>query len=65
MWCEMICTFGNDHVWSWPQKWMDEGPEAYAENYMEKPGSVHLSPAWHRWNYESNMPNEALAKEYE
>jgi hypothetical protein len=48
----------------WPPKWYEMAPEKYAECYMEKPGSVHLSPYFHQWDYWSNQPNERLRAEY-
>lgn len=41
----------------WPQRWYDMDPEEYAEQFMEKPRSVHLSPEFHEWNYEKGTAN--------
>jgi len=46
-----------DNVYEWPELWYQVDPKTYAENYMEKPGSVHLSPESYPWNLESNLPN--------
>lgn len=56
-------VFG-DWIFRWPDKWYDIDPELYANTYMERPGSVHLSPAWHLWDYVNNQPNQALQGEY-
>lgn len=57
----LLRTFGSENVFQWPDAWYDLDPEEYAERHMEKPSSVHLSPVWHRWDYEKNAPNGAYA----
>jgi hypothetical protein len=58
-------SFGEENVRQWPAMWhhLDDTGKTYADRYMEKPGSVHLSPRWHRWDYEAEQPNLMLAKE--
>lgn len=52
---EMSVRFANVHFW--PLRWYDMDPEEYASSFMEKPRSVHLSPAHHEWNYLTNERN--------
>lgn len=49
-----------DNVWLWPSEWYEMDPEAYAKTYMEKPGSVHLSPEFYEWNLIDNTERHAL-----
>lgn len=61
-----LCLYGAFGVWdvyNWPRAWYLDS-YWYADERMEKPGSVHLSPAWHRWDYENNVPNARLIEEY-
>ena len=48
----MGLTFGNVHYW--PREWFQMDPEKYADTFMEKPRSVHLSPAFYPWDLERN-----------
>ncbi len=48
----MLNKFKN--VKTWPDRWFEIDPEAYAEDFMEKPRSVHLSPARYEWDLENN-----------
>lgn len=52
---QMLWRFYKIH--HWPQRWYEMDPEKYAQDFMEKPRSVHLSPRFHDWNYEENKPN--------
>lgn len=49
-----------DKVHEWPENWYLISPENYAKTYMEKPGSVHLSPEFYEWDLETNRPNARL-----
>lgn len=53
--------FMFENVFYWPKQWYDMDPEEYAKIYMEKPGSVHLSPEFYEWDLLTNMPNSKLA----
>lgn len=44
--------FKNVH--RWPAEFFEATPEEYSQNFMEKPGSVHLSPAHYEWDLEKN-----------
>jgi len=46
-----------ENVHEWPQNWYLMNPESYAKTYMEKPGSVHLSPEFYEWDLLNNQPN--------
>jgi hypothetical protein len=47
-------------VFTWPENWYSMDPELYAKTYMEKPGSVHLSPEFYEWDLVNNEENKAL-----
>lgn len=49
----MLETFHN--VKMWPDEWFEMDPQEYAETCMEKPQSVHLSPAMYEWDLERNV----------
>ena len=46
-----------ENVYHWPQEWYEIDPELYSKLYMEKPGSVHLSPEFYEWDLLHNAPN--------
>jgi hypothetical protein len=46
-----------DKVHEWPKQWFMIDPEDYAKTYMEKPGSVHLSPEFYEWDLWNNYEN--------
>lgn len=46
-----------DNVYEWPTNWYMMDPEDYARTYMEKPGSVHLSPEFYEWDLLNNVQN--------
>lgn len=48
----MLDKFKN--VKTWPDEWFKLDPEVYADRFMEKPRSVHLSPAFYEWDLEEN-----------
>jgi hypothetical protein len=48
----MVSNFKN--VKTWPDRWFEMDPEEYANEFMEKPRSVHLSPARYEWDLENN-----------
>jgi hypothetical protein len=52
---EMKYQFENVH--QWPTNWYMIDPEDYAKTYMEKPGSVHLSPEFYEWDLVNNYEN--------
>lgn len=52
---EMKYQFDNVH--QWPSNWYMIDPEDYAKTYMEKPGSVHLSPEFYEWDLVNNYEN--------
>lgn len=56
----MGLTFGQ--VFYWPSEWLQMDPEDYANTYMEKPRSVHLSPEFYTWDLERNEPNAFYRK---
>ena len=49
---------------AWPTAWYNMDPAEYARTRMEKPGSVHLSPEWHVWDYDRDRYNSKLMAEY-
>lgn len=53
---EMLMRFTN--VKEWPAHWFELPPHEYAEIHMERPRSVHLSPASYEWDLEKNGANK-------
>jgi len=49
-------------VLDWPTHWFEESPEEFASNYMEKPGSVHLSREYYYWDWATGKKNNKLVK---
>jgi len=49
-------------VLDWPSHWFSENPEEFAKNYMEKPGSVHLSREFYYWDWNTGEKNNKLIK---
>jgi len=49
-------------VLDWPTHWFSENPEEFAKNYMEKPGSVHLSREFYYWDWNTEAKNSKLIK---
>lgn len=49
-------------VLTWPEHWFSENPEEFANNYMEKPGSVHLSREYYYWDWTTGKKNQKLVK---
>lgn len=47
--------FDQSQLFFWPDEWYTMDPEEYAKTYMEKPGSVHLSPRHYVWDFERNV----------
>ena len=47
-----------ENVFHWPTHWYMMDPEEYAKTYMEKPGSVHLSPEFYEWDLAENQENK-------
>lgn len=46
-----------ENVKKWPSSWYTMDPEEYANTFMEKPRSVHLSPEFYEWDLERNEPS--------
>lgn len=49
-------------VLKWPEHWYSENPEEFANKYMEKPGSVHLSREYYYWDWNTGEKNSNLIK---
>jgi hypothetical protein len=49
-------------VLDWPEHWYSTSPEKWAEMYMEKPGSVHLSREYYYWDWSTEKINPNLNK---
>lgn len=56
----MVSRFGAERVKQWPKEWFEITPQEYAETYMEKPRSVHLSPGHYEWDLEKNRARHCL-----
>jgi hypothetical protein len=44
----------------WPNNWYQLSPRDYADTYMEKPGSVHLSRKYYQYDFETGEKNPEL-----
>lgn len=49
-------------ILQWPDYWFSENPERFANLYMEKPGSVHLSREFYYWDWKTGKQNLNLVK---
>lgn len=47
-------------VISWPKEWYVLDPDKYAAQYMEKPGSVHLSRSSYQYDFETGVKNKKM-----
>jgi len=52
----------NMNVIEWPSDWYDIDPKYFADTYMEKPGSVHLSRAYYQYDFITLEKNKSLEK---
>ena len=53
-----LCDKNCWNLFTWPQEWYTIHPKSFMDLYMEKPKSVHISPEYHRWNYDLNSLNK-------
>ena len=44
----------------WPRHWYETHPKEFADTYMEKPGSVHLSRQYYHYDFDSGEENGDL-----
>lgn len=44
----------------WPRHWYTTHPKEFADTYMEKPGSVHLSRQYYHYDFDSGEDNKEL-----
>jgi len=51
--------YGHDVI-SWPKEWYVLDPDKYAKEYMEKPGSVHLSRSAYHYDFETGIKNRKM-----
>jgi len=52
----------NMNVIEWPNNWYIEDPKYFADTYMEKPGSVHLSREFYQYDLETSSQNKILKR---
>lgn len=55
-----LSTIYNMNVIEWPIDWYTTDPKYFADTYMEKPGSVHLSRAYYQYNFITLEKNKVL-----
>lgn len=55
-----LSTIYNMNVIEWPIDWYSTDPKYFADTYMEKPGSVHLSRAYYQYNFITLEKNKVL-----
>jgi hypothetical protein len=56
---ELSFEYGHDVI-SWPKEWYLMDPKAYAEQYMERPGSVHLSRTSYIYDFETGTKRNKI-----
>lgn len=56
---ELSTDHGYDVI-SWPKEWYSLSPEMFAEQCMEKPGSVHLSRSSYQYDFETGIKNRKM-----
>jgi len=44
----------------WPKHWYTTDPKEFANTYMEKPGSVHLSRKYYQYDFDNGEENKEL-----
>jgi len=44
----------------WPKHWYETHPKEFADKYMEKPGSVHLSRQYYHYDFDTGEDNGEL-----
>jgi hypothetical protein len=59
---EKLSAIYNIGVIEWPSHWYEEDPKYFADTYMEKPGSVHLSREYYQYDFETSEKNKILKK---
>lgn len=58
---ELSVDHGYDVI-SWPKEWYSMDPEKFAEQCMEKPGSVHLSRSAYQYDFETGKKMRKLSQ---
>lgn len=59
----LLNELSHDHgydVISWPKDWYSMDPEKYADQYMEKPGSVHLARTSYIYDFETGTKRNKI-----
>jgi hypothetical protein len=51
---DLSAEYGYDVI-SWPSEWYSMDPKQYADQCMEKPGSVHLSRSSYQYDFETGQ----------
>lgn len=54
---ETLASKNGFEVISWPNEWYSMDPEEYAERFMEKPRSVHLSRTSYMYDFDTDLRN--------
>ena len=57
---ENISLKNNWETYSWPENWYNIDPKKFAEEYMEKPKSIHLGRHSYIYNFDTSKLNEKL-----
>jgi len=56
---ELSHDYGHDVI-SWPKDWYAMDPDKYAAQFMERPGSVHLSRSSYQYDFETGVKNRKM-----
>ncbi len=59
---DKLSAIYNMNVIEWPIHWYSADPQYFADTYMEKPGSVHLSREFYQYDFETSEKNVVLKK---
>ncbi len=55
-----LCKEKGFEFKEWPEHWYSAHPKEFADTYMEKPGSVHLSRQYYHYDFDSGEENREL-----
>jgi hypothetical protein len=57
---EELALVNNIKIIKWPKIWYEMDPKEFADTYMEKPYSVHLSPEYYQYDLLTSQKNNKL-----
>ena len=57
-----LCKEKGFEFKEWPSHWYTTHPKEFADKYMEKPGSVHLSRQYYHYDLDTGKGNGELTQ---